>query len=308
MHHIKNDFEGSLGMSKRIGVIGLGIMGSAISGNFLKAGFDVSGFDVSAEQVAAFTANGGSALGSPGEVAAQSDIVLTLLPSIAALNDVCTGDGGFSSAGTTDFIVMECSTLPIADKQRNHDALAAAGITMLDTPLSGTGAQAANKDLAVYLSGDESAANTCTDIIDGFARAHYYVGPFGSGSKMKYVANHLVAIHNIAAAEAMVLGMKSGLEAQTIYDVIADSAGTSRMFEVRGPMMVANDYSEATMKISTWQKDMGIIGAFAKDLDCPTPLFGTCADIYTAGMAQGRASEDTAAVCAILEESARLKR
>lgn len=295
-------------MSKRIGVVGLGIMGSAISGNFLKSGYDVAGFDVNAGQAAAFTANGGTALGSPAEVAAQSDIVLTLLPSIAALDSVCTGTDGFTNAGTTDFTIMECSTLPIEDKQRNYDAMTAAGITMLDTPLSGTGAQAQMKDLAVYLSGDEVAANACTEVIEGFARAHYYVGPFGSGSKMKYVANHLVAIHNIAAGEAFVLGMKAGLDAQTIFDVIADSAGTSRMFEVRGPMMVADDYSEATMKISTWQKDMGIIGTFAKNLDCPTPLFGTCADIYTAGMAQGRADEDTAAVCAILAESARLKR
>lgn len=295
-------------MSKRIGVVGLGIMGSAISGNFLKAGYTVSGFDVNKAQADVLAAAGGTILGSPGDVAAQSDIVLTLLPSVAALDAVCTGDDGFAAAGNSDVIIMECSTLPIEDKQRNHEALSAAGVTMLDTPLSGTGAQAREKDLAVYLSGDESAANQCAEVIAGFARAHYYVGPFGSGSKMKYVANHLVAIHNIAAAEALVLGMKSGLEAQTIFDVIADSAGTSRMFEVRGPMMVADDYSEATMKISTWQKDMGIIGAFAKDLDCPTPLFGTCADIYTAGMAQGRADEDTAAVCAILGEAARLKR
>ena len=295
-------------MSKRIGVVGLGIMGSAISGNFLKSGYDVAGFDVSPQQIEAFTANGGTALGSPAEVAAQSDVVLTLLPSIAALDAVCTGADGFAHAGITDFTVMECSTLPIEDKLRNHEALSAVGITMLDSPLSGTGAQAREKDLAVYLSGDENAAKACTDIIEGFARAHYYVGPFGSGSKMKYVANHLVAIHNIAAAEAFVLGMKAGLDAQTIFDVIADSAGTSRMSEVRGPMMVADDYSDATMKISTWQKDMGIIGDFAKGLDCPTPLFGTCADIYTAGMAQGRADEDTAAVCAILGEAARLKR
>ena len=179
---------------------------------------------------------------------------------------------------------------------------------MLDAPLSGTGAQAREKDLAVYLSGEEAAANICAEVIEGFARAHYYVGDFGNGSRMKYVANHLVAIHNIAAAEAMVMGMKGGLDPQMIYDVISDSAGTSRMFEVRGPMMVADDYSDATMKISVWQKDMSVIGAFAKSLDCPTPLFTACSDIYVAGMAQGRAEEDTAAVCAILGEMARLKR
>lgn len=295
-------------MSKRIGVVGLGIMGSAMSGNFLKAGYQVTGFDLDAARNDELAGRGGTVAGSPAEVAAASDIVITSLPTTAALDAVCTGEGGIASCGKSDVIVMECSTFPIADKQRNHDALAKAGIVMLDAPLSGTGAQARAKDLAVYLSGDEAAAKACGKVTGGFARVHYYVGEFGNGSKMKYVANHLVAIHNVAAAEAFVLGMKAGLEAQTIYDVICDSAGTSRMFEVRGPMMVADDYADATMKISTWQKDMGIIGAFAKSLDCPVPMFSTTADVYTAGMAQGRAGEDTAAVCAVIAKAAGLKR
>jgi 3-hydroxyisobutyrate dehydrogenase-like beta-hydroxyacid dehydrogenase len=295
-------------MSKRIGLIGLGIMGSAISGNFLKSGYGVTGFDLDPARCDELAGKGGTVAASPAEVVQTSNIVITSLPTTAALDAVCTGDNGIASAGNKDVIIMECSTFPIEDKQRNHDALAAAGVTMLDAPLSGTGAQAREKDLAVYLSGDEAAANICVDVIKGFARAHYYVGEFGNGSRMKYVANHLVAIHNIAAAEAMVMGMKGGLDPQQIYDVISDSAGTSRMFEVRGPMMVADDYSDATMKISVWQKDMSVIGAFAKSLDCPTPLFTTCSDIYVAGMAQGHQDEDTAAVCAILGEAARLKR
>ena len=295
-------------MTKRIGLIGLGIMGSAISGNFLKSGYAVTGFDLDPARCDELAGKGGTVATSPAEVAQASDIVITSLPTTAALDAVCTGDNGIASAGNADVIIMECSTFPIEDKQRNHDALAAAGVTMLDAPLSGTGAQALHKDLAVYLSGDETAANVCAEVIEGFARAHYYVGEFGNGSRMKYVANHLVAIHNIAAAEAMVMGMKGGLDPQLIYDVISDSAGTSRMFVVRGPMMVADVYSDATMKISVWQKDMSVIGAFAKSLDCPTPLFTTCSDIYVAGMAQGRQDEDTAAVCAILGEAARLKR
>lgn len=295
-------------MSKRIGLVGLGIMGSAISGNFLKSGYTVTGFDLDPARCDELAGKGGTVAASPAEVARASDIVITSLPTTAALDAVCTGDNGIASAGNKDVVIMECSTFPIEDKQRNHDALAAVGVTMLDAPLSGTGAQAREKDLAVYLSGEEAAANICAEVIEGFARAHYYVGDFGNGSRMKYVANHLVAIHNIAAAEAMVMGMKGGLDPQMIYDVISDSAGTSRMFEVRGPMMVADDYSDATMKISVWQKDMSVIGAFAKSLDCPTPLFTACSDIYVAGMAQGRAEEDTAAVCAILGEMARLKR
>jgi putative dehydrogenase len=295
-------------MSKHIGIVGLGIMGSAISGNFLKSGYAVTGYDITAERCDELAGKGGTVAGSPGEVAANADIVLTSLPSSAALDAVVSGDGGIAAVANKATPVMECSTLPIEDKQRNHDALAAVGVTLLDTPLSGTGAQAVHKDLAVYFSGDESTANICAEVVEGFARAHYYVGEFGNGSKMKYVANHLVAIHNVAAAEALVLGMKSGLDAQTIFDVISDSAGNSRMFEIRGPMMVADDYDAATMKIEVWQKDMGIIAAFAKSLGCPVPMFSTTADIYTAGMAQGRAEQDTAAVCAVLAEMARLER
>ncbi len=143
-----------------------------------------------------------------------------------------------------------------------------------------------------------------SQVLDGFARAHYYVGEFGAGSKVKFVANLLVAIHNVAAAEAMVLAMKSGLDPAMVLKVVADGAGGSRMLQVRGPMMVKGDYSDATMKVQTWQKDMTIIGDYARKIDCPTPLFSASAPIYTAAMAMGRGAEDTGVVCAVLEQMA----
>jgi 3-hydroxyisobutyrate dehydrogenase-like beta-hydroxyacid dehydrogenase len=125
---------------------------------------------------------------------------------------------------------------------------------------------------------------------------------------MKFIANLLVAIHNVAAAEALVLGMKSGLDPAQVLKVISNGAGTSRMLEVRGPMMVKGDYSEATMKVAVWQKDMKIIGEYARSIDCPTPLFLASAPFYTAAMAMGRGDEDTGSVCAVLEEMARTGR
>ena len=125
---------------------------------------------------------------------------------------------------------------------------------------------------------------------------------------MKFVANLLVAIHNVSAAEAFVLGMKAGLPAETIFRVQADSAGSSRMFQVRGPMMVAGKYSEATMRNDLWQKDMKIIGEFAAKLGVPTPLFNASAAIYNATLSQGHEAHDTAAVCAVLERMAGLRR
>jgi 3-hydroxyisobutyrate dehydrogenase-like beta-hydroxyacid dehydrogenase len=125
---------------------------------------------------------------------------------------------------------------------------------------------------------------------------------------MKYVANLLVAIHNVASAEAMVLGRKAGLDPQTIFDMVTTGAGNSRVFELRAPMMVKHRYDDATMKISIWQKDMAVIGEFARTLRCPTPLFDATIPIYDNALKAGHGEEDTAAVCAVLERAAGVKR
>jgi len=125
---------------------------------------------------------------------------------------------------------------------------------------------------------------------------------------MKFVANLLVAIHNVSTAEALVLGRKAGLDANTMVKVLADGAGSSRMLQVRGPMMVKRNYSPAAMKVGIWQKDMQIIGEFARELGSPTPLFDATASIYDAAIAAGFAEQDTAAVCAVLERVKRHRR
>ena len=295
-------------MTTTVGMVGLGIMGSAMSSNLLGAGFAVTGCDIDQKRIDDFRAKGGNPAASPREAVADAEIAILSLPSIAAFEDVVGGPEGLAASGRQGLVAIEASTLPIPVKERARDLLAEAGIALMDCPLSGTGAQAVTKDLAVYASGEAADYERCVPGFEGFARAHYHVGAFGDGSRMKFVANHLVAIHNVAAAEAFVLGMKAGLDAETIYRVIGDGAGTSRMFEVRGPMMVAGDYDAATMKNAVWQKDMSIIGAFAKELDCPVPLFAASGEIYSAAMAQDHGMRDTAAVCAVLEAMAGLKR
>ena len=295
------------GPGERVGLLGLGIMGSAIAPNLLKAGFAVVGFDpdpISRERLRTL---GGSPVDSPFAVAQAAEVLISLLPSPQALNEVIQGPEGLLASGCSGLILIESSTLAIADKLAAQ-AAGAHAVVMLDCPLSGTGAQAANKDLVVYASGDTAAIARCRSVFDGFARSHHDLGVFGNGSKMKFVANLLVAIHNVAAAEAMVLGMKSGLDPQTLYQVIADGAGGSRMFSVRGPQMVADHYEPATMKIDVWQKDMKIIADFAASMSSPTPLLEACAPIYTAAVAQGRGHQDTAAVCAVLADLANVRR
>lgn len=286
---------------ERVGMIGLGIMGSAMSANLVKGGFEVHGYDIVPAARRKLAAAGGRPCRSAAEVARRCEIVITSLPSSAALAAVA---GEVAGAGVRGRILVETSTLPLADKLHAHKSLAAAGVAALDCPLSGTGAQARTRDLVVYASGPKAAYSRCRRVFDAFARAHHLLGPYGDGSRMKFVANLLVAIHNVSAAEAMTLARKAGLDPRLVYRVVGDGAGGSRMFQVRGPMMVAEDYSDATMKVEVWQKDMAIIGAFAAGLDCPTPLFSAAAPIYTAAMASGHAREDTASVCAVLGEMA----
>ena len=290
---------------ERIGIVGLGIMGSAMATNIAAAGFQVLGYDVLAARRAALAKAGGRAKPSAREVARGASPVITSLPSAQALLDVASE---LAAAGERGQIVVETSTLPIAVKQEAHALLAKRGVVLLDCPLSGTGAQARLKDLVVYASGARGAYRRCIPVLEAFARAHYFLGPFGAGSKMKFVANLLVAIHNVSTAEALVLGMKAGLDPGTLVKVLGDGAGSSRMLEVRGPMMIKGDYSSATMKVGVWQKDMKIIGEFARELDCPTPLFAATTAVYNAAMALGFAESDTAAVCAVLEKWATLRR
>jgi putative dehydrogenase len=286
-------------MGQTVGVIGLGIMGSAMSANLVKAGFDVRGYDIVAVRRAALKRAGGRPASSVSKL--NTEIIITSLPSAEALHDVSQQLKG-------KCIVVETSTLPIEEKVRARDTLKRKGITLLDCPLSGTGAQAKTGDLVVFASGEKKAFSKITSVLKGFSRAHHYLGEFGNGSKMKYVANLMVAIHNVSAAEAFVLGMKAGLPPKLIYEVQANGAGTSRMFQVRGPMMVAGRYRDVTMKNEVWQKDMKIIGEFAAALGAPTPLFNASAAIYNAAMALGYARQDTGAVCAVLEKLGGVRR
>lgn len=294
-------------MIDRIGLLGLGIMGSAVAPNLLRAGFSVVGFDPDPARREILHSAGGRSVESPIAVAQSADVIISLLPSAQALQDVIAGSDGLLASGQSGLILIESSTLSLEEKLAAN-AVGAPALMILDCPLSGTGAQALTKDLVVYASGDSSAIARCRSVFDGFARAHHDLGDFGNGTKMKLVANLLVAIHNVAAAEAMVLGMKSGLDPQTLYRVIADGAGGSRMFSVRGPQMVANHYEPATMKLDVWQKDMKIIAEFAAAMSAPTPLLKACAPIYSAAVEQGRGHQDTAAVCAVLADLAGLQR
>jgi len=288
-----------------VGVVGLGIMGGAFARNLAEAGWRVLGFDIDPARRRALAKAGVEIMPDTATLARSAPVIITSLPSPQALDAVVAE---ITDAKLPSRVVIEASTFTLADKFRAERALKKAGHVPLDCPISGTGSQAAVKDLVVYASGDKKTIARLKPMFLGFSRAIHDLGAFGNGSRMKYVANLLVAIHNVASAEAMVLGMKSGLDPQQIFDLVKIGAGNSRVFELRAPMMVKGNYDDATMKIKIWQKDMDVIGAHAKALGVPTPLFSATMPVYENAMATGHAMHDTAAVCAVLEKQARVRR
>jgi L-threonate 2-dehydrogenase len=289
---------------QRIGIIGLGIMGGAIAHNLIAAGFQVSGFDLDRGRAAAAASSGVAVKKSAAEAADGAELVLTSLPSTEALDATVEALAGKARPG---LILAEISTFPIAAKEKARDRLAAAGITALDCPLSGTGAQAQTRDLALYGSGDEAAFRRCRNAFAGFARVSHYLGAFGNGSRMKFVANLLVAVHNVAAAEAIVLGAKAGLDPERILEVISSGAGTSRILELRGPMMAKGVYTPPTATMHVLQKDSAIIAEFARALGVDTPMLNAAAPLYDEAEAMGYAEEDVGAVHAVLAHRAGLR-
>ena len=288
-----------------VGIIGLGIMGGAFAKLLAAAGWRVVGFDISAARRKELAKAGVEIAPDAKGVAREAPVIIMSLPSPAALD--VTVDA-IVAAGVPRRIVIEAGTFSLEDKLRAAKALSAAGHVPLDCPVSGTGSQARTGDIVIYASGDSKAIARLRPMFAAFSRGLYDLGDYGNGSRMKYVANLLVAIHNVASAEAMVLGMKAGLDPQLVHDLVTAGAGNSRVFELRAPMMVRNRYDEATMKISTWQKDMAVIGDYAAHAGCPTPLFSATLPIYAAAMSNGHAAHDTAAVCAVLESMAGVER
>jgi L-threonate 2-dehydrogenase len=287
-------------MDKTVGIIGLGIMGGAIARNLAERGWRVIGFDTDAARRTELATANIAIAADVGQVARDAPIIMTSLPSPAAVEQVAEEIAG---SGQSPRIVVELSTLTIADKVRFESILRTAGHVALDCPLSGTGAQAKNRDLIVYASGDSSAIAQCMKLFSDFAKQSADLGKYGNGSRMKFVANHLVAIHNVATAEAMILAERAGLDPKMVVDMVGPGAGGSRMFQMRAPMMVEGVYEPATMKVSTWQKDMAVIAEFADDVGCATPMFTLTQPVYAEAMAMGLGDQDTAAVFEVLKKT-----
>src|SRR5919106_1159738 len=276
----------------------------AMARNLTKAGWEVVGFDIVAERRSEAEAAGIAGADSAASVAARAPTIIMSLPSAGAAHAVARELAGAQERR----VVVETSTLSLEDKEEIRRVLEAAGHVALDAPLSGTGAQAQTADLVVFASGDSATIASLMPMFAGFSREAHDLGAFGNGSRMKFVANLLVAINNVASAEALVLAEKAGLDLRQVVKLVGAGAAQSRIFDLRAPMMADNHYLPATMRLSTWQKDMAVIGAFASALGSPAPLFRATIPIYDAANGMDLGDLDVAAVLSVFETMSGVRR
>jgi len=288
-----------------VGIIGLGIMGGAFARHLAAAGWRVLGFDVDKGLKRKMTKLGVEFVDDVKTLAKQVPVMVSSLPHPSALAATVAA---ICEEKLPPKVLIEASTFTLEDKLAAQAIMKKAGHIVLDCPVSGTGKQAAMKEIVIYASGDTKAIARWKSMMSDFSRGVHDVGEYGNGSKMKYVANLLVAVHNVASAEAMVLGIKSGLDPHQIVQLVASGVGSSRIFEVRAPMMADDNYENPTMKVKIFQKDMDVIGGFAAKIGVPVPTFAATLPIYAAAQSMGYGMQDTAAVCAVLERMAAVKR
>lgn len=288
-------------MSQTVGIVGLGAMGSAMAIMLIKAGYDVVGFDPRNEALEELEANGGTRADSPRAVAEAADVVLLSLPSVEAFEDVTRGQGSVTSAGKSGLVIIDTCTLPIPVKQEAARVAADAGMTLVDGTVSGNRDMILAKTLTAYMSGDRAAYDTWSDMLSSFTRKHSHVGAFGNASRIKFVINHLVCVLTCANAEAMGLALKAGLAAEDVFDLVKDSAANSVLWEIRGPMMVSEDYTSSRGNFGMASKDGPVIGGFAQDMHFPAPLFQTALQMHHAAVGMGMYDIDTAALCRLYE-------
>jgi len=286
-------------MSKSVGVIGLGPMGGNVARNLLEKQFSVCGFDLNPDCISALDDVGLNAVGSGAEVAATADVVITSLPSYGALQSVISELVQNPKEGQ---VIIECSTLTVQQKIEAHDQLKEAGLIMLDSPISATPSMLAKGMASIHISGEESAYTDNVAVFEGFTASNFYVGEIGNGSRMKILANYLVHVHTCAAAEVMTLGQKAGLDPDMIHEVLCQSAGASKMLEIRGKMMADSDYREGggTM-FAVYEKDAEIITQFGAEVKGPVDLYVSARQRFNMTMAQGLGHLDTSAICKGIE-------
>jgi 3-hydroxyisobutyrate dehydrogenase-like beta-hydroxyacid dehydrogenase len=287
----------------RIGIIGVGLLGSAVAARLLRGGFKVTGYDTRPEQVKALQPQGLQAANSLTEAAAEADAIFTILPSLESVEKTILGPGGLIETAPRNCTLIQMSTISPELARRLGKEASAKRLGFLDAPMSGTSAMVARGECSIFVGGDRARAEACRPIFDAIAKKTCYVGDVGMASLAKLAANLLVAVNTAALAEALVLGAKGGLAPAVLLDALKESAGASKMLEVRGPLMASHRF-DAQMKVDLFLKDFQLMIDEGRRLGVPLLLTTITQQLATATAAAGRGEEDLAAIITTLEQLA----
>ena len=285
-----------------VGMIGLGQIGLPLAQSLIAAGHSVVGYRRGDKSE--LVALGGIAGNTARAVAEKCHIILSCLPDAAALEAVVSGQDGIASGPCNGRVVVELSTVAVEAKERQAAALQARGARMLDGAISGVPRMVRERQGVIYISGALDDYQTVKPVLDAVSFKVLHFGAFGNATKAKLTTNMLVGLHILAAAEAMVFGLKAGLPADLLVDAIKDGAGSSLQFRVRAPVMAARTWDTVMGSTSMLMKDLKLISEVGERLGCPLPLHTAAERIYQAAMQSGYAETDVASVFAIVAERA----
>jgi 3-hydroxyisobutyrate dehydrogenase len=284
-----------------IGVIGLGAMGMGVARSLLRAGFEVHACDLRAPLLEAIAADGAIAHATPASLAARVDALIVLVVNAEQTEAVLFGDQGATGTLKPGAIVMASSTVPPHYAEALAGRLESAGFAMIDAPVSGGAARAASGEMTVMASGTPAALDAMSEVLDAIAAKVYRLGATaGVGSKVKMINQLLAGVHIAAASEAMALGIRAGIDPDTLYEVISNSAGNSWMFSNRVPHILAGDYTPLSA-VDIFVKDLGIVVDSARKFGFPLPLTSSALQMFIATSAAGFGKEDDAAVIKMFE-------
>jgi 3-hydroxyisobutyrate dehydrogenase-like beta-hydroxyacid dehydrogenase len=293
-------------MAGKVGFIGLGAMGGPMALNLAKAGHKLVVHDIDQGKTAAVRAQGAELAGNAEAVAAAVDRTILIVETTDQAKEVIMGERGIVRGAKPGHVVVCMSTIDPFAAREIAEQLKAKGIAMVDAPVSGGTGRAQSGELSVIVGGDEETVARCEDLFKAMGNRTFHVGPLGSGLAMKLVNNMLVQVNTVAVAEALVLGVKAGLDPQAIYDVVKVSTGASAAWELRVPRILKGDYEPGgTIDIS--YKDQELETAFAKRLGVPVLLANVSQQVYQMARAQGLNKQDGSAVVKIFEQMAGVK-
>ena len=280
---------------KTIGSIGLGAMGGSYAKFLIEDNYTVYGVDPDTHNAEIFTSSGGLLLDNISDLVDKSNVIILSLPTVPIFKEVIN-EIEINGKSNESKILIDMNTISLDDKIETKNKLGELNISMVDAPVSGTGAQAKVKDIVVMSSGDKAIVDKCDDIFRSFSKQNIYVGDFGNGIKFKILANLLVTVHNTVTAEALLLGQKAGLEEKMIYQVLNAGAATSVMLDKRMPLMINKNYEPATASMRIFLKDIDVITDYLKSNNLNSPTFEAAANLYNQSKENIPITHDTAAI------------